>query len=73
MELTGKEVKSLMKVLEYVVDSEADSFEEFIREGGEEKRHVYYHANMLQHIVNLKKDMPPVILTGKTKKLFGDD
>lgn len=73
LNLSSKEVKSLKKVLEYVLDSEADSFEEYVREGGEKERHVYYHANMLSFIVALKQDLPPVKLTGETKKLFGED
>jgi len=64
MNLSSEEVKSLKKVIEYVLDSEAESFEIYIQEGGEEERHVYYHANMMQHILNLKGELPEVKLTG---------
>jgi hypothetical protein len=72
MYLSTEEVKSIKKVLDYVVDSEAESYERFIAEGNNPEKHVYHHANMMIHILELKKDLPDVKLTGDLNNLFGE-
>ena len=66
MKLSNKEVKSLRKVIDYILDTEGDSYDEFIKEGGEEEHHVMYHAIMMQHILELKGELPDTKLTGDT-------
>ena len=62
--LSSEEVKSLKKVIDYILDTEGDNYEEFIRDGGEEDHHVMYHAIMMGHILTLKEELPAVKLTG---------
>lgn len=64
--LSSDEVESLKKVLEYVIDTEGDDYDNFLKEGGEEEHHVMYHAIMMQHILELKGELPDTRLTGDT-------
>ena len=62
--LSSGEVKSVQKVLDYILDTEGDSYDEYIRDGGEEDHHVMYHAIMMSHILSLKSELPDTVLTG---------
>lgn len=64
MYLSGEEVKSLKKILNHTLDTEAEDYERYVKEGGDPEKHMYHQANMMMHILNLKSDMPKVKLTG---------
>lgn len=71
--LSTEETQSLQKVLEYVLSSEEKNYEAYIKEGGTPEKHIYYHANMLKYIVELKSDLPDVKLSGTPDKFFKKD
>jgi hypothetical protein len=62
--LSSSEVKSLQKIIDYILDTEWDSYEEFLRDRGEEDHHVMYHATMMSHILSLKSELPDTVSTG---------
>jgi len=62
--LSSEEVKSLKKVIDYILGTEGDNYDRFIKDGGEEEHHVMYHAIMMSHILTLKGELPAVRLTG---------
>lgn len=66
LQLNEAEVQYLEKILEYVIDTEADNYEQYCLEGETPEKHIYFHAYALQVILSLKKELPPVNLTGDT-------
>ena len=64
LSLSTDEVKLLQKILQYVMESEEKNYMEHIANGMNEEDHIYHSANMLKHIINLKKGLPEIKLTG---------
>ena len=49
--MTKEERKALEWVTNYVLDSERNSYDEWVSEGHTPNRHIYYHANVLSDYI----------------------
>lgn len=65
LELNTEEVKLLKKVLKYVIDSEEKHYRE-LPIGTDRDDHICHTAMILNTIVQLKSELPPVFLSGDT-------
>lgn len=65
LELNTEEVKLLKKVLKYVIDSEEKHYNE-MPIGAKRDQHICHDAMILNTIVQLKSELPPVFLSGDT-------
>ena len=51
IELTEEQAANLEKLIDYVYESEAKSFEEYCFEGGQKENHIYWAALQLNAIL----------------------
>jgi hypothetical protein len=55
MKIEPSEVQDLVRLVEYTIANESNSYEEFVESGGEPENHIYWSARRLLTSLQLQK------------------